>query len=191
MARPLRVNFKNGWYHVTARGINRQRIYCDERNRRHFLERHGVQVHAYVLMDNHYHLLVRTPQANLSAALQWLNVAYSIWWNRRHDRVGPVFQGRFKAVVVEPGQWVLEEALGHNSNGVWRWAGRPLPGRCGRRPSSTGRAAVGGRSGRSGPGPRWYGPSRRLVGKGGRSLRGGTATRGGRWRCMWRGAAPD
>jgi len=118
MARPLRVNFKNGWYHVTARGNNRQRIYFDQRDRRHFLERlgemsrrHGVEVHAYVLMDNHYHLLVRAPQANLSAALQWLNVAYSIWWNRRHDRVGHVFQGRFKAVVVESGQWVLECSL--------------------------------------------------------------------------------
>ncbi|SPE54323.1 hypothetical protein SBV1_1800007 [Verrucomicrobia bacterium] len=62
-------------------------------------------------MDNHYHLLVRTPQANLSAALQWLNVAYSIWWNRRHERVGHVFQGRFKAVVVESGEWVLACSL--------------------------------------------------------------------------------
>jgi REP element-mobilizing transposase RayT len=75
------------------------------------VERHSLQVHAYVLMDNHYHLLVRTPQANLSAALQWLNVAYSIWWNRRQGRVGPVFQGRFKAVVVESGEWVLACSL--------------------------------------------------------------------------------
>lgn len=118
MARPLRVEFKNGWYHVTARGNIRQPIYFDPRDRWHFLERlgemsrrHGVEVHAYVLMDNHYHLLVRTPRANLSAALQWLNVAYSLWWNRRHDRVGHVFQGRFKAVVVESGQWVLECSL--------------------------------------------------------------------------------
>ena len=118
MARPLRVQFKNGWYHVTARGDNRQRIFYDERDRRHFLEligemseRHAVQVHAYVLMDNHYHLLVCTPHANLSAAVQWLNVAYSVWWNRRHDRVGHVFQGRFKAVVVESGEWVLACSL--------------------------------------------------------------------------------
>jgi putative transposase len=118
MARPLRAQFRNGWYHVTARGNNRQRIYLDTRDRRHFLEllgemvqRQGVEVHAYVLMDNHYHLLLRTPHANLSAAVQWLNVAYSIWWNRRHQRAGHVFQGRFKAVVVESGQWVLECSL--------------------------------------------------------------------------------
>ena len=118
MARPLRAQFRNGWYHVTARGNNRQRIYFDEPDRRHFLEllgqmseRHAVEVHAYTLMDNHYHLLLRTPLANLSRAVQWLNTAYGIWWNRRHRRAGHVFQGRFKAVVVESGQWVLECSL--------------------------------------------------------------------------------
>lgn len=118
MARPLRVEFKNGWYHVTARGNNRQRIFLDDRDRRHFLElvgemieRQANEVHAYVLMDDHYHLLVRTPEANLSAAIQWLNVAYSIWWNRRHQRCGHVFQGRFKAVVIESGKWVLACSL--------------------------------------------------------------------------------
>jgi len=118
MARPLRVQLKNGWYQVTGRGANRQRIFYDEQDRRRFLEligqmseQHAVEVHAYVLMDNHYHLLVRTPHANLSAAMHWLAAAYSIWWNRRHDRAGPVFQGRFKAVVVEPGEWVLACSL--------------------------------------------------------------------------------
>src|SRR5437899_9529939 len=118
MARPLRIDVRNGWYHVTNRGNNRQIIYLDDRDRLHFLElfgevveRYGVEVHGYVLMSNHYHVLIRTPDANLSAAVQWLNVAYSIWWNRRHGRSGHVFQGRFKAVLVEAGQWVLACSL--------------------------------------------------------------------------------
>src|ERR1051325_2893981 len=114
MARALRLEIKNGWYHVAHRGNNGRAIYLDERDRKHFLdllvqmiERHAVEVHAYVLMSNHYQLLIRTPEANLSAAVQWLNVAYSIWWNRRHQRSGHVFGGRFKAVLVEAGQWVV------------------------------------------------------------------------------------
>src|SRR3974390_1789511 len=105
MARPLRANFRNGWHQVTNRGNNRERIFLDERDRRHFLqllgqmiERQAVQVHAYVLMDNHYHLLVRNPEANLSAAVQWLNVAYRLWWSRRHGRNGHGVQGPLQAV---------------------------------------------------------------------------------------------
>src|ERR1039458_9987035 len=69
-------------------------------------------------MDNHYHLLVRTPHANLSAAIHWLNAAYCIWWNRRHDRAGHMFQGRYRAVVVEPGEWVLACSLHIHLNPV-------------------------------------------------------------------------
>ena len=65
-------------------------------------------VHAYVLMNNHYHLLMETPRANLSQTMQWLNVSYSVWFNRRHRRVGHLFQGRFKAILVEPEVWGLE-----------------------------------------------------------------------------------
>jgi REP element-mobilizing transposase RayT len=108
MARPLRIERPNGRYHVTTRGNERKAIYRADTDRLHFLEllgqmveRYGVQVHAYVLMDNHFHLLLQTPEANLSRALQWLNVSYGVWFNRRHDRVGHLFQGRFKAVVVE------------------------------------------------------------------------------------------
>jgi hypothetical protein len=80
--------------------------------------RYSIQVHAYVLMSDHYHLLVRTPEANLSAALQWLNVAYSIWWNRRHGRSGHLFGGRFRAVLVEGGDWVLACSLSVHLNPV-------------------------------------------------------------------------
>ena len=108
MARPLRIQRLNGRYHVTARGNERKVIYRDDRDRFHFLdllgemvEGYGVQVHAYVLMDNHFHLLLQTPEANLSRAVHWLNVSYGVWFNRRHNRVGHLFQGRFKALVVE------------------------------------------------------------------------------------------
>jgi putative transposase len=108
MARPTRIDLQGGWYHVTARGNERRAIYRDDRDRSRFLElleelvgRFGVGLHAYVLMDNHYHLVVETPRANLSEAMQWLGVSYSGWFNRRHGRAGHLFQGRFKGIVLE------------------------------------------------------------------------------------------
>ena len=108
MARPPRIERPGAWYHVTSRGTERRRIFNDDRDHRHFCElleqmvsRFGVQLHAYVLMTNHYHLLLETPQANLSQAVQWLNVSFSIWFNRRHRRCGPLFQGRFKAIIFD------------------------------------------------------------------------------------------
>jgi len=108
MARPLRIDITGGRYHVTARGNERRAIFRQDSDRLHFLEllsewpaRFGLRVHAYVLMDNHYHLVVETPEANLSRAVQWLNVSYSVWFNRRHRRVGHLFQGRFKAILIE------------------------------------------------------------------------------------------
>ena len=106
MARPLRIEHAGGWYHVTSRGNERRAIFRDDRDRTHFLEllqnmvgRFNLRVHCFVLMDNHYHLIVELRQANLSLALQWLNLSYSAWFNRRHDRVGHLFQGRFKSVL--------------------------------------------------------------------------------------------
>ncbi len=108
MARPLRIERPGGRYHITARGNERKSIYRDQPDYHHFLEllgeateRFGLRAHAYVLMPNHFHLLVETPEANLSRALQWLNVSYSVWFNRRHRRVGQLVQGRFKSIVVE------------------------------------------------------------------------------------------
>lgn len=118
MARPTRVNVEDGWYHVTCRGIERREIFREDREREHFLglletavERFRIIVHAYVLMDNHYHLIVQTPDANLSAAIQWVNVSYSVWFNRRSGRVGPLFQGRFKSVPVQDSAWAYELSL--------------------------------------------------------------------------------
>lgn len=114
MARPLRIHLPDAWYHVTARGNERRVIFRDDSDRRHFLERlgelpsrFGCVLHAYVLMDNHYHLLLEPRREPLSAPMQWLNVSYTVWFNRRRRRVGHLLQGRFKAIVVDRGQWGL------------------------------------------------------------------------------------
>ena len=108
MARAVRVNIRGGWYHVTTRGTERQVIFGDEAGYQHLLdlmegmvERFRVRLHAYVLMPNHTHLVMETPEANLSAAMQWLSTSYSMWFNRREGRVGPLFQGRYKAILFE------------------------------------------------------------------------------------------
>jgi REP element-mobilizing transposase RayT len=95
MARPLRITRPGSWYHLTARGNERRTIYRDEGDRQKFLallenwvERFRMRLHAYVLMDNHYHLLAEALESNLREGMQWLNVSYSMWFNRRHQRVG-------------------------------------------------------------------------------------------------------
>jgi REP element-mobilizing transposase RayT len=132
MARPLRIIFPGAWYHVTSRGQERRPIYLDDRDREHFLKllevmvsRFRVRVHAYVLMDNHYHLLLETPEANLSRAIQWINVSYAAWFNCRHRRSGHLTQGRFKAILVEQTAWALEVSVYVHLNPV-RVAGLAL-----------------------------------------------------------------
>jgi len=108
MARPLRIEFPGGLYHVTARGNGRQSIFDDDTDRARFLRvltsvvsRYGVLCHAYCLMGNHYHLLLETPEGNLSRAMRQLNGVYSQAFNRRHQRPGHVLEGRFHAQVVD------------------------------------------------------------------------------------------
>lgn len=118
MARPIRVEFAGAVYHVMARGNERRAIFRDDQDRRRFVEtvaemaeQFGVRLHAYCLMLNHYHLLMSTPRANLSQALGWLQVTYTVRFNRRHRRAGHLFQGRFKAQLIEAdeyGQWLVE-----------------------------------------------------------------------------------
>ena len=100
---------------MTARGDHRQEIFSEEGDHGRFAElleemseRFRVGVMAYVCMGNHYHVMVRTPEANLSRAIQWLNISYSVWFNKRHRESGHVFQGRFKSIVVEGEAWGLE-----------------------------------------------------------------------------------
>ena len=115
MTRPLRLAYPGALYHVTTRGNARQAIYTDDQDRSTFLAVLAAVVtrsqwlcHAYCLMDNHYHLLIETPQGNLSAGMRQLNGIYTQRFNRRHTRVGHVFQGRFKAILVERENYLLE-----------------------------------------------------------------------------------
>ncbi len=127
MARPLRVDIADGWYHVTSRGIERRTIFGNYREHEHFLElleemvdRFRVVLHSHAELDNHYHLIVQTPDANLSKAIQWLNVSYVVWVNRRRERVGPLMQGRFKSIPVQNNAWAYELSLYVHLNPVMR-----------------------------------------------------------------------
>lgn len=115
MARPLRLEFPEAVYHVTSRGNARQDIFADDSDRQRFLailsstiHRYNWICHAYCLMDNHYHLLLETPDPNLSTGMRQLNGMYTQVFNRQHDRVGHVFQGRYKAILVEKDAHLLE-----------------------------------------------------------------------------------
>lgn len=119
MARPIRVDIADGVYHVICRGTERCYLFKVDADRIHFLDRLAeaqrrfrLSVYGYVLMDNHFHLVVCTPDANLSKAMQWLKVSYSMWFNAKYNRVGPLFQGRFKGVLVDREEsWLLELSL--------------------------------------------------------------------------------
>jgi putative transposase len=117
MARPLRIEFPGALYHVTSRGNARQRVFRDGEDRKTFLatlgwvvERFGWRCHAYCLMDNHIHLLIETPQPNLSRGMRQLNGVYTQRFNRRHKKGGHLFQGRFQAILVEKEGYMLELA---------------------------------------------------------------------------------
>src|SRR5512136_660169 len=108
MARPLRIDIPDGVYHVTSRGLERRKIVLDDRDRRKWLEllgegatRRRWRVFAWALLDNHFHLFLRTPDADLSAGMHDLNSGYVSVFNRRHKRCGPLLQGRFKGILVE------------------------------------------------------------------------------------------
>ena len=104
MARALRIQYPGAWYHLTARGIERRPLFRDDRDRAHLPEllpeavgRYRLRLYAYVMMDNHYHLLLQIRDANLSAAMQRLGDSYAVWFNRRHRRVGHRYGNRHAA----------------------------------------------------------------------------------------------
>jgi REP element-mobilizing transposase RayT len=115
MARPLRLEFAGALYHVTARGDRREPIYTDEQDRCLWLhvldevcQRFNWVIHAYCQMTNHYHFVVETPDANLSQGMRQLNGVYTQRFNRRHGLVGHLFQGRYKAILVQKESYLLE-----------------------------------------------------------------------------------
>lgn len=115
MSRPLRIEFPGAIYHVTARGDRREDIFVDDDDRLTFLsiiaqamERFEAQVLSYCLMGNHYHFVLHTRQANLSRLMRHVNGVYTQAFNRRHDKVGHLLQGRFKAVLVDRDAYLLE-----------------------------------------------------------------------------------
>jgi len=115
MARPLRIQYRGALYHVTSRGNSGQRIFKDDRDREGFLatlrrvtERYRWRCHAYCLMPNHYHLVIETPEGNLAQGMRQLNGVYTQTFNRRHGQMGHVFQGRYKAILVQKESHLLE-----------------------------------------------------------------------------------
>jgi REP element-mobilizing transposase RayT len=115
MTRPLRIEFKGAVYHITSRGNARQAIFLDEKDFADFLfvlcqavKRYHFILHAFCLMNNHYHLLIETPYGNLSRGMRQLNGLYTQRFNQRHHRVGHLLQGRYKAILIDKENYLLE-----------------------------------------------------------------------------------
>jgi REP element-mobilizing transposase RayT len=115
MARPLRIEYPGALYHVTSRGSGGEEVFLNEEDRMDFLtvigevaRRMGWKCHAFCLMDNHYHLVIETENANLSKGMRQINGMYTQRFNKRHGKSGHVFQGRYKAVLVERDAYLLE-----------------------------------------------------------------------------------
>lgn len=115
MARPLRIEFPGAFYHVTTRGNERKEIYKSSKDRERFLfyievaaERYGAVIHTYCLMNNHYHLFLETPFGNLSKIMRHINGSYTTYFNARRKRSGHLFQGRYKAIVVDTDKYGKE-----------------------------------------------------------------------------------
>jgi len=115
MGRPLRIEFDGAFYHVTSRGDERKEIFNTISDRLRFLEylssattRYGAVIHCFCMMGNHYHLFLQTPHGNLSQIMRHINGAYTIYYNVKRNHTGHLFQGRYKAIVVEADQYALE-----------------------------------------------------------------------------------
>jgi len=133
MARALRIQFPGAFYHITCRGVEQRSIYEDSQDRARFLtlltrslETYQVVLHAYVMMTNHFHLLIQTRKANCAEFMRHFNISYTGWFNWHHQRSGNLYQGRYKAFLIDADNYLLEVSryLHLNSVRVDRWAGR-------------------------------------------------------------------
>jgi len=114
MVRPLRLSFENAFYHITIRGNRREKIFYSDQDKEIFLKKleemlikYTIICHAYCLMDNHYHLFIKTTHPNLSSGIHYLNSSYANWFRNKHQIIGPLFQGRFKSILVDADNYAL------------------------------------------------------------------------------------
>lgn len=114
MSRPLRMEYPGAYYHVMNRGLARQAIFNSDKDRELFIEllceihnRYRVEIHAYCLMGNHYHILICTPLGNISRAMRHLNGVYTQRYNKRHRLDGPIYRGRYKSILVDADTYLL------------------------------------------------------------------------------------
>lgn len=115
MGRPLRIQYPGALYHITSRGNEKKKIYLDDTDRIKFLEilreyhvRYGILIHSYVLMDNHYHLILETPKGNLLKVMHGINGGYTGYFNRKYKRAGHLFQGRYKGILVDKDNYLVQ-----------------------------------------------------------------------------------
>ena len=149
MARPLRINFENAVYHIIARGNRKEDIFYSDEDKRLFQEKmnktfqkYSLVCYAYCLMDNHYHLFLKTPNANLSKAMHYLNASYANYFSAKYHLYGSLFQGRYKSILVDQDQYALvlsayihlnpyraqiEDWLNYSASSLLDYSGRRKP----------------------------------------------------------------
>ena len=113
MSRPLRIEYPGAFYHVIQRGMEKRTIFLTNKDNDTFLSyinrahhAYGIIIHTYTLMRNHYHLIAETPRANLSKVMHYINASYAMYFNTKRKRVGPLYQGRYKAIVVQEDEYI-------------------------------------------------------------------------------------
>jgi putative transposase len=124
MSRPVRIEYPGALYHITSRGNEKKEIFLTDEDRTRFLniirdyhERYGILVHAYVLLDNHYHLILETPRGNLLKVMHGLNGSYTGYFNRKYRRVGHLLQGRYRAILVDKDKYPWSSYEGYIGKG--------------------------------------------------------------------------